>query len=513
MSSLLVCPSGRLVAVCSLALVVLALPREAPAVTADIPPSKQMPAFNPFRYAPGDFAGIGRQYYATPWASGIIRVIDPVDNGVVAQIKLANGQAYPSVLAAGDIDGDGRDELAYGVNGKKGQPRVVVLDDARARFAQLCLCFSDWGSGRRPSSLAFGSPDGKPTEFLAVGRSDAYVFVVGQSPALQGIGPVYDGQPTGDLTQVTTLAWGAAGGAAAPGRPLLVGADQGDFARSLLFELRLSADYKLTVTARNDRTAFPMDTAAFALGVPPASTPPTVMLGLGPDNSLALVDPALSRQTRTDKGYTGSSRFLLTGFDTIGALRYVTIAGKLSLVRVMLDAYRNTDGVFVHDAANLSSVTWSGTQAGFEAAWRQWFGPPTRGSRPPAPPAEPWARVTIAGRATLRAHPRAGRRAAVPVTLRCRAYRAARCNGRLKLVAADRGQRLRGRSSFRLARRATRVLRVPLPARASRALRRSRTVRVRARVGVDQPRDDVRVTHRRTLTILAPQRRGRARMQ
>jgi hypothetical protein len=50
------------------------------------------------------FAGIGRQYWATPWEQGVIAILAPGPRPswyAIAKVAVANGKGYPTVLAAG----------------------------------------------------------------------------------------------------------------------------------------------------------------------------------------------------------------------------------------------------------------------------------------------------------------------------------------------------------------------------------------------------------------------------
>ena len=78
-----------------------------------------------------------------------------------------------TALGAGDVDGDGRDEIAIGRTGPSG-PRYFVLDDAEAGFAQL-HAGGDWGSDRDVTAMAFGDVDGDGRDELAIGRTGGAV--------------------------------------------------------------------------------------------------------------------------------------------------------------------------------------------------------------------------------------------------------------------------------------------------------------------------------------------------
>jgi len=89
----------------------------------------------------------------------------------------AGGQSVPiagpsaTALAWGDVDGDGRDELAVGKSAIGG-PRVEIYDDYEAKFAPLASLAADWGSNYATTALAFGNFDGDPKVELAIGRTE-----------------------------------------------------------------------------------------------------------------------------------------------------------------------------------------------------------------------------------------------------------------------------------------------------------------------------------------------------
>ena len=78
-------------------------------------------------------------------------------------------EEYAAAIAFGDIDGDGRDEVAIGRRTTTGA-RVLVLDDQTAGFAPLWSYGEGWGVASWPTSLAFGNVDDDPAEELAITR-------------------------------------------------------------------------------------------------------------------------------------------------------------------------------------------------------------------------------------------------------------------------------------------------------------------------------------------------------
>lgn len=79
------------------------------------------------------------------------------------------GDEYASAIAFGDIDGDGRDEVAIGRHATTGA-RVLVLDDAATGFAPLWSFGEGWGVASWTTALAFGNVDDDPAEELAITR-------------------------------------------------------------------------------------------------------------------------------------------------------------------------------------------------------------------------------------------------------------------------------------------------------------------------------------------------------
>lgn len=76
---------------------------------------------------------------------------------------------YTIDIALGDIDADGRDEIAIARHATSG-PRVFLLDDAEAGFAPLATFGDGWGVAAWPTAIAFGNVDDDPAAELAVAR-------------------------------------------------------------------------------------------------------------------------------------------------------------------------------------------------------------------------------------------------------------------------------------------------------------------------------------------------------
>ncbi len=77
---------------------------------------------------------------------------------------------YVTDIAFGDVDGDGRDEVAIASNAVVGA-RVLLLDDAAAGFAPLTTFGTSWGAGSYATSVALGDVDGDGRDEIGLTRA------------------------------------------------------------------------------------------------------------------------------------------------------------------------------------------------------------------------------------------------------------------------------------------------------------------------------------------------------
>lgn len=124
----------------------------------------------------GDVDGDGRDELAVGRRAGQYSrffVIDrPLETG--SEAIFTGGQvwgsgAYTTDVAFGDIDGDGHDELAVARRAGS-STRFYVYDDATNDFALLHSGGQEWGSSSYATAVAFGDVDGDGRDELAVGR-------------------------------------------------------------------------------------------------------------------------------------------------------------------------------------------------------------------------------------------------------------------------------------------------------------------------------------------------------
>jgi len=121
---------------------------------------------------------------------------------------------YATDIAFGDVDGDGRDEVAIVRNAVIGS-RVLLFDDAAAGFAPLTTLGDAWGAGSYATSVAFGDVDGDGTDEVGLTRATS----VNERAIL------YDDAAAGFAVLET---WGADWGASVHGVAIAFGDTDGD---------------------------------------------------------------------------------------------------------------------------------------------------------------------------------------------------------------------------------------------------------------------------------------------
>lgn len=76
---------------------------------------------------------------------------------------------YATDVALGDIDGDGRDEIAV-TRRTNSNERVLVYDDADTNYRQIARDQEQWATNEYATAAAFGDVNGDGREELAIGR-------------------------------------------------------------------------------------------------------------------------------------------------------------------------------------------------------------------------------------------------------------------------------------------------------------------------------------------------------
>ena len=99
-------------------------------------------------------------------------ILDDAKAGFVQIHEGGNGWGsgnYTTSVATGDVDGDGLDEVIIGRRSNVNL-RYLILDDSRAGFAQLHEGGNGWGSGNYTTAVAAGDVDGDGPEEVIIGR-------------------------------------------------------------------------------------------------------------------------------------------------------------------------------------------------------------------------------------------------------------------------------------------------------------------------------------------------------
>ena len=123
----------------------------------------------------GDVDGDGRDELGVTWRAannGRYSIFDDAQHGFA---ELGDGGGhwgsdnYATSIAFGDVDGDGRDEV--GVTRKaSNNARYYVLDDVGQDFARLADGGDGWGGENYATAIAFGDIDGDGREEIAITR-------------------------------------------------------------------------------------------------------------------------------------------------------------------------------------------------------------------------------------------------------------------------------------------------------------------------------------------------------
>ena len=106
----------------------------------------------------------GSRYFVYRYNSGrLTQVLEGGDNWGAGY--------YATSIAFGDVDGDGRDEVAVGRKANE-SGRYFLFDDASASrpFRRLATGGSDWGVDHYTTALAFGDVDGDGRDEIGVAR-------------------------------------------------------------------------------------------------------------------------------------------------------------------------------------------------------------------------------------------------------------------------------------------------------------------------------------------------------
>jgi len=117
---------------------------------------------------------------------------------------------YTTAVAAGDIDGDGKDEIIIGRKATKNYMRYQVLDDKQHGFTKLYEGGESWGSDNYPTSIAAGDIDNDGRDEITIGRKapeDLRYFILDDRS--NGFKRLYEGGNSwGEGNYVTFVAMG-----------------------------------------------------------------------------------------------------------------------------------------------------------------------------------------------------------------------------------------------------------------------------------------------------------------
>jgi len=168
----------------------------------------------PTAVALGDVDGDGRDEIAVARFTAVnerVYVFDDAAAGFATLIQL--GKEWPSSVhavdvALGDVDGDGRAELGVAINALEG-PRVYLYEDVSSDFAPLWSTGETWGAAATATAVAFGDADGDGVDEIAIARnhdSNARYFVHDGAPDFELL--LQSGETWGPGSYATDVAFG-----------------------------------------------------------------------------------------------------------------------------------------------------------------------------------------------------------------------------------------------------------------------------------------------------------------